>query len=552
MVLLFGDRMSTLLRQDERKSLGAFYTDEIVVRFLVRWGAHRGVQSAIDPSCGDGRFLREAGTAGIRRLVGCDLAPAALDEARSRLQAANIAAELILSDFFALQPREDLKVQLVLGNPPFIRYQRFNDASRRNALESCLKLGVRLSRLTSTWAPFLLHSLHFLHPGGHLAMVVPAEITRTNYGLEALRGLLKHFGRVHLLCFEQNFFDAAQTETCLLLCSDFGQSSGSVHLSPLETIHALADFPVDDAPVEHQVAFTTTRETSSRFGEAFLPAEPRRVLRSLQRHPQVRTVAAVADVANGYVTGDNAFFHRTEEAARRQDLPLTWLRPVLRNSRSIQGLVFDQTDVHALEEEGFAHHLVVPEQDLFSEPSQLDRFVEDGETRGTPLRFKCRSRSPWWKVPGVQGADVVVAYMMGDRPKAALNRSRYYFSNSLHGLRLKQGGEHAERLALAFCSSLTLLSLEIEGRSYGGGILKIEPRELDRVLIPWPDLEAAEIHAAVREVDELLRSSRYDAAVARADQLLLTEGLSVSARSLRALRQGRKRLKDRRSRRSPA
>ena len=86
-------------------------------------------------------------------------------------------------------------------------------------------------------------------------------------------------------------------------------------------------------------------------------------------------------------------------------------------------------------------------------------------------------------MPGLQRANVLVAYMSGAYPRAAVNRAGAYFTNSIHGLRLRDGASPT-LLTLALHSSLSLLSLEIEGRSYGGGILKIEPRELDRVLLP--------------------------------------------------------------------
>ena len=110
-------------------------------------------------------------------------------------------------------------------------------------------------------------------------------------------------------------------------------------------------------------------------------------------------------------------------------------------------------------------------------------------------------------MPGLQQADVLVAYMSSAYPRAAVNRANAYFTNSIHGLRLRDGASPT-LLTLALHSSLSLLSLEIEGRSYGGGILKIEPRKLDRVLLPWPDLSQARLRLLAEEVDSLLRAGR--------------------------------------------
>lgn len=539
--------MSPSLPAAQRKALGAFYTAEPVARFLVRWGLRTPEDSVLDPSCGDGRFLQLASELGAGRLVGCDISADALAEARSALSGVAGALELIGSDFFSVEPGTPEPVDLVVGNPPFIRYQRFTGESRTRALRSALRAGVRLTRLTSSWAPFLLHAIQFLKPGGRLAMVVPAEITSTHYGLRTLRGLLRHFSAVYLLAFERNFFEDAQEETYLLLAEGLGSSCDTVRLLPLESISALAEFggPERAASVVVEVA----EDTGSlvRFAEAFLSAEERRTWRRIKRHPQVRTIASLASVTNGYVTGDNEFFHRTRSQAVEQGLPRSWLVPTARTSRSLRGLWFTGEDVLQLEEQGTAHHLVVPEDDLFSaaDPETMQRFLADGEERGTPRRFKCRSREPWWRVPGLQRADVLVAYMAGAFPRAAENLAGACFTNSLHGLRL-QDRSAARLLTLGLYSSLSLLSLEIEGRSYGGGILKLEPRELDRVLVPWPTLPVPRVDRLAEDVDSLLRQGRFEAASEAVDEAMLVEGLQLSQRAVRDLGRARERLLRRR------
>jgi len=540
--------MSRSLLPDERKALGAFYTDESVVRFLVGWGFRKskGVAAVMDPSCGDGRFLELAGEHGATRLVGCDISAGALDATCRRL-ADGPPVELIGADFFALEPGTVTPVDLIVGNPPFIRYQRFDRESRRRALESALRVGVRLTRLTSSWAPFLLHAIQFLRPGGDLAMVVPAEIVQTQYGLGTLRGLLSSFAAVTLVAFERNFFADAQEETYLLLAQSFGACCHHVALVPLTSVEELSSLNGSRLPVEGAVEIPLDKGSLVRFAEAHLSPEERRAWTQTKRQERVRSVASLATVTNGYVTGDNEFFHRSRAAAEAAGYPATWLLPVARSSRSLHGLEFSLGDVAHLEERGVAHHLVVPRDDLFlaAEPGALNRLQREGERRGTPGRFKCRTRTPWWRVPGLQRADVLVAYMSGAYPRAAVNRAGAYFTNSIHGLRLRDGASPT-LLTLALHSSLSLLSLEIEGRSYGGGILKIEPRELDRVLLPWPDLSQARLRLLAEEVDSLLRAGRWEEASRTVDAALLREGLRLSERSVDLLQAARRRLLDRR------
>ncbi len=537
------------LVQSERKALGAYYTHEVVVRFLVGWGLEKRAGSVFDPSCGDGRFLEVAGEMAGIRLVGCDVSPQALAETAGRLGDRGLRAELLGQDFFTLAPETVEPVDLVVGNPPFIRYQRFDDRSRRAALASALRLGVRLSRLTSTWAPFVLHATRFLTPGGRLAMVVPAEVTQTHYGLRTLTALLGRFASLHLIAFEENFFDGAQADTCLLLADGCGGSCRSVHLTPLSSIHELRHREGTVGVLGDPVCVDLTDGNQTRFTEAYLAKSERRAWSLARRHPGMRTVAALAEVTNGYVTGDNEFFHRSRAEAESASYPSTWLYPTARSSRSLLGLRFTADDVAALEAGGTAHHLLVPQEDLFTDREPLDRLTAEGEKRGTPDRFKCQQRAPWWKVPGLQEADVLVGYMAGATPRASVNDARAFYTNSLHGLRVRPGVSPA-LLALAFYSSVSLLSLEIEGRSYGGGILKIEPRELDRILVPWPDLPPDEVATLARRVDSLLRDGRYDEASEAIDAAVLIGALGLSERAVKSLRAGRARLMRRRMERS--
>ena len=46
----------------------------------------------------------------------------------------------------------------MIGNPPFVRYQAFAGAARAKGIAAALAQGVRLTALTSSWAPFVVHA----------------------------------------------------------------------------------------------------------------------------------------------------------------------------------------------------------------------------------------------------------------------------------------------------------------------------------------------------------------------------------------------------------
>lgn len=536
--------MSTLSRQ---KELGAFYTADAAVHFLVRWACPQPGLAVMDPSCGDGRFLVGAAACGAQRLIGCDLDPSATAVTRARLSRLPPVSFVHQCDFFSLDPAVTGQVDAVVGNPPFIRYQRFRGETRARALASARRLGVELTRLASSWAPFLLHSVHFVAPGGRLAMVVPAEAVQTQYGWPTVQAIAAHFSRVRLVTFERNWFDGAQTEACLLLAEGRGGAAREVEMVLLGGVEDLAAERLGmDAATNGGVL---RLEGHSRYAEVFLSPAEREAFTEVCEGAGVRTIGMLGVLANGYVSGANGFFHRTAEAAAAAGLPADWLVPTARNSRSLLGLEFTAADVAVLESRHQAHHLVIPRDDLFSSNrAALAQFVAEGVAAGVHRRYKCRTRQPWWRVPGLIRADLLLSYMIGERPRAAVNRCEAFYTNALHGLRTAPGIA-AEQVALAFHSTLTLLSIELEGRSYGGGILKLEPTEMQRVVIPWVGTRA-DLSELARGVDVLLRAGRYRDAVAMVDDVYLRSGLGLDVATLALLESGCERLRRRRLERS--
>ena len=152
-------------------------------------------------------------------------------------------------------------------------------------------------------------------------------------------------------------------------------------------------------------------------------------------------------------------------------------------------------------------------------------YIEFGEGLGLHLRYKCKVRSPWWRVPVTTIPDLFVSYMSGSNPRIVANPARAHHLNSIHGLRVRPElrALASRTLPLLALSSYSLLSAEIEGRSYGGGVLKLEPREADRWLVPNPEtaMLANELHGTLLNLgSKLIRSGDLAGASEIANQIV--------------------------------
>ena len=174
-----------------------------------------------------------------------------------------------------------------------------------------------------------------------------------------------------------------------------------------------------------------------------------------------------------------------------------------------------------------------------------------------PNAYKCRVRQPWWQVPLVPPADLMLTYMNADTPRLSTNRVGVRHLNSVHGLYLRD--EHRavgrELLSLASLNTLTLLGAETVGRSYGGGMLKLEPREADHLPVPAPALvadNAAALTAVRPAVRDALAGGDLLGAVRMVDEVLLSRALGVTDEARECLVDAHARLTARRVARGAA
>ncbi len=272
-----------------------------------------------------------------------------------------------------------------------------------------------------------------------------------------------------------------------------------------------------------------------------LPDSTRRLYRRLRQSTDVRPLGSLADIGIGYVTGDNDFFHLDRETIAAYKLPPQFLRPAVRSGADLSGVRFTPADWEALSQSGHANQLLhIPNGHV--PPGAVQQYLADGARRGVPQRYKCRARQPWYGVPHVHEADALLTYMSGSAPKLVANESVAVAPNTLHVVRLREwfGGRQLSSLALAalWQTSLTALSCELEGHSLGGGMLKLEPTEAERVTIPLPDLGVESLEALAEELDTLIRAGEGDAARQCADAAILRRGLGLGMNEVNELRAG--------------
>ena len=532
-----------------RKERGAFFTPAAITRFISKWAIRAPDDRVLEPAAGDAAFLisavdrlRELAPSGKSRpkVHGVEIHALSAEIARKRVADAGGEANIELSDFFTVTP--DSTFEAVIGNPPFIRYQDFSGEARARAREAAIRGGISLTGLASSWAAFTVHSALFLKKGGRLAFVLPAELLSVNYAAPVRKFLFSRFRDVQLVLFDEQVFPEAEADVVLLLAE--GYLEGPAEFATIRQTKNAATLDTLGPGLSW-----TPADPAGKWTGSLVDVDAVHLLHSVSAAGLYTNLETWGDTTLGMVTGNNKYFtlspQRVAELGLRPDELLSLSPP---GSSHLRGLSLSKAQLKKLGHDGNAIHLFYPKDP----PSKAAAaYIADGRRTGVDTAYKCRVRKTWYRVPLVSPADLLLTCMNADTPRITENAARARHLNSVHGVYLNEAcaALGRELLPVASLNSITLLHAEIVGRAYGGGILKIEPKEADVWAMPSPTLvtsRADALRAIKRDVQKLLDKGRLLDAVKLVDETLLVDR-EVSASQIEAVRRARAELSKRRN-----
>jgi adenine-specific DNA-methyltransferase len=539
---------------DAKKLRGGYYTPRPITDFICRWAITKPTQRVLEPSCGDGIFLESAVDRflelGVKRnklfglLKGIELVKEEADKSQSRM--ANYALNsttIVHSDFFDYisNGNGDTHYDVVVGNPPFIRYQNFPEKHREKAIKMMQDMGLNPNKLTNIWVPFLLISASILNKHGKLGMVIPAELFQVKYAAETRIFLANYFPRITIVAFKKLVFSDIQQEVILLLCEkDVSTNKGIrvVEISSLEELKNLDISRIQKAEVK------SLDHSSEKWTKYFLREEEIQLLRKMKADSRIKRCSDVMEVDVGIVTGRNEFFMIDQETVSKRKLK-RYVKKVVSRSSHFKGLVFKDKDFEANSAAQYAGYLFLPpNKDFDALPQVCKDYIAYGEEQDYHTGYKCQIRKHWYTTPSLWAPDAFVLRQVADYPKLIINKTGASSTDTIHRAKLTTKIK-PETIALSFLNSLTFAFSEITGRSYGGGVLTFEPTEIEE--IPLPILTAAKID--FKKIDSLIRERKIDDVLDIVDRELLIKQLKFSKEEVQILRGIWKKLADRRNNR---
>ncbi|ALX04163.1 class I SAM-dependent methyltransferase [Aeromicrobium erythreum] len=518
------------------KLRGGYYTPQPIARFVAEWAAQAGPR-ILEPSCGDGAILQElASVVSSDALTAVELLRVEAAKASKRS-----GVKVRVSDFFGwFTPKQQGTFDAVAGNPPYIRFGSWDEASREPALDLMRQQGMRPTKLTNAWVPFVVASVLAVRPGGRVALVLPAELLQVGYAAALRSYLVDNCSSVTIVSFQRLVFPGILQEVVLLL-AERGQGPAEIRTVEVSNASHLDAFHSADAP-----AARARLHESEKWTKYYLDTDTIALLRKVRTDGRLLPMERFAGVDVGVVTGRNSFFCLTASEARDRKLtPFTM--PLVSRSMQVPALSFTPDDLEKQEVTEARTRLLAVSSDVDPRRKKaLASYLSEGEADGVPDGYKCRIRRNWWEVPSTWVPDGFMLRQISTHPRLMSNSAGATSTDTVHRVRVEPGVD-MERLAAGAFNSVTFALAEILGRSYGGGILELEPSEAGHLPMPDPALVPGTLH---RKVDELVRERRVEDALDLVDRVVLMETLGFTEDDVLTLRGAWMKLRDRRTGRS--
>lgn len=526
------------------KLRGGYYTPDKISEFIAEWAIRSPSDSVLEPSCGDGSILSAitnqlSGLGATSEQIKKNVVGIELDDVEAG-KSAKYGTTVICEDFFSYYDQyidEKKEFDVIVGNPPFIRYQNFTEKYRTVAFSLMNKHGFHPNRLTNIWLPFLLLACKALKPGGRVGMVIPAELFQVDYAAEARQFLSTYFEKLTLVTFKRLVFDDIQQEVVLLL-GERGCSQQGIKVVELD---GLADLIEQGQDCLETAEVKKLDHSKDKWVKYYLSKEELDLLDRLHHDQRISDATDLYEVNVGLVSGENDFFVVNQNVVTENSL-YDSVVPIISRSEQVKGIRLTENDYSALVAAGKKVFFFAPgnvEVDDLSE-DQL-KYIQWGEKKEYNKNYKCRIRPKWYHVSQTWRADAFLIRQAHLYPRMILNEKKALVTDTLHKVRFLDGVD-GRAVAAAFLNTYTFALSETIGRSYGGGVLTFEPGEMRKVRIPMRMAERLDID----QIDRWQRNGEIERILKYTDDILLRDGLRLSEREIELLHSIWNKMRDRR------
>ncbi|MGN1468372.1 MAG: Eco57I restriction-modification methylase domain-containing protein [Ruminococcus sp.] len=479
---------------EDRRRLGQFATPFELAQEIISYGLtlqREKELSFLEPAIGTGSFysalLVECGKQSkiLKSATGIELDNDFYSAACELWGDTGI--NLINNDFTKTECSE--RVNLLISNPPYVRHHYISQEHKTElAAMTKNETGLSLSRLAGLYCYFVLCAHKWLAPNAICGWLIPSEFMDVNYGSILKQYLLNNVRllRIHRYNPENCKFDNALVSSCVVWFKneivtenyDIEFSYGGTHERPE------ISKKIDKNTLEVHRKWTQFPKKDNINRQSYNSSTP--------------VLGDFFTIKRGLATGDNDFFILSKEQIEELSLDMQFFTPILPSPRHLKcDEVFSDKDGYpCLDTQYFLLSCTLPEDKIREHYPTIWNYLNGGKDT-TAQKYLCKNRKVWYFQENRTATPFLCSYMGRGRSEHSapfrfiLNHTNAVATNSYLMLYPKAflGEEITQspdvlRKIWKILTNITASDLECEGRIYGGGLKKIEPKELSRVRCP--------------------------------------------------------------------
>lgn len=533
----------------EQKLRGAYYTPQQLADNMVALFADDTISTVLEPSCGDGVFLDSMVNLNLLDKI-TSFTAVEIEQGEAQKVAERYAerknVKVLHQDFFDFYKKEYQRqsYDLILGNPPYIRYQYLTESQRELQSQILTSHGMKSNKLINAWVAFLVACIQMLSENGKIAFVIPAEILQVAYAEDLRLYLANELSRITLITFEQLVFPNIEQEVLVFIGEKGGEEKGIRIIEMCD----LSDFQWLNLP---ENGFQKISHVKEKWTKYFVTAEETKLIQAIREDSRFVPFSHYGLINVGITTGNNGYFSidkETEDAYQLQSVTM----PLIGRSSHAHSIFFTEAEWQKNVQDGKKAMLIsFPDTPYENYPAEHKRYISVGEAAGENTGYKCRIRDRWYIVPSIWIPDAFFLRRNNLYPKFVLNRCDAVSTDTMHRMKFYDGVD-PENVLLSYYNSISFAFTEICGRSYGGGVLEILPGEMGNIMLPKIQTIDKELRdSLLRQVDRIVGNDEdIEIALDLVDQKLLVEILGLDAELCAKFRVVWKKLRKRRLQRA--
>ena len=477
----------------QTRKKGVFYTPPALADYLVKPLAELNNRSILDPAYGDGALLLSAERIiKVKRenihldLYGCDIKP--VNGLLKHLPEANLKK----LDFFEYPTTR--KHRVILTNPPYVRHHYQDNKKISGYRENFETLDI-LGSKADLWAFFLVKCASHLQKGGSVGAILPWAFLQADYAQPLRKWLSEVFGGIKVLALTERYFKDAQERVILVWLTDFASKCSSISIGFSKQLSENISY----GKISKAKWIASKVQPNSRLTTDAIIRKIRNIgFSEVNKHATVRI---------GVVTGAVSYFILPTSEASYHGFVRKDMVPIMSSVKDLTNYL--QTGTRSLK------RLLL----FKSQNQKIRHYIKSGLEGKYDKRKHSQQRQPWYAVRVGNTPDAFFPYRVSKWPFIVLNKSKIQCTNSIHRIYFKNLTPTQRKcFCLSISSVFSQFSIENNSKTYGRGMLKIEPTAFNHALVLVKN--DRKIDKVYKEFQSLIAGNKREAAMLFATEFI--------------------------------